>query len=39
MSDTWRKYQVEAESVADFLDRYYKPDRYTDSTSSAATIL
>jgi hypothetical protein len=27
--DNFRKYQVQADSVADFLNRYYRPDRMT----------
>jgi len=28
LCELYRKYQVKAESLDDFLDRYYKPDRY-----------
>jgi hypothetical protein len=35
----WRKYAVDAESVKDFLDRYYKPDRYTGRGEEYAAAL
>ena len=29
--ESFKKYQVEAESVADFIARYYRPERITDT--------
>jgi hypothetical protein len=37
--DAWRKYQVPAESVADFLARYYRADRYTGRGEDYAAVL
>lgn len=42
MSDLYKKmrdYQVEAKSVVDFLDRYYKPERYTGRGEEYAAAL
>lgn len=36
---SFRRYQVPASSVKDFLDRYYKPDRYTGRGDSYAASL
>ncbi len=35
----FKNYRVEAESVEDFLHRYYKPDRYTGRGLEYAAIL
>jgi hypothetical protein len=35
----FRKYKVEASSVADFLSRYYKPERYTGRGPEYAAVL
>jgi len=35
----WRKYAVEADSVEDYLDRYYKPERYTGRGEEYAAAL
>lgn len=38
--ESFREYAVQADSVADFLERYYKPDRYHGrGEESAARLL
>lgn len=37
--EMWRPYQVQATSVADFLERYYKPDRYHGRGEEYAVVL
>jgi len=39
LKDLWRKYQVEADSVEDFLARYYKVSRYTARGEEYAAAL
>ena len=40
LGESFRKNRVKAKSVADFLDRYYKPDRYRGRGAEyAATLL
>ena len=39
MFESWKKYQVKADSVEDFLHRYYKPIRYTGRGADYAAIL
>ena len=34
-----KKYKVEADSVEDFLNKYYKPERYTDRGEEYAQYL
>ena len=37
--ESFKKYQVEAKSVEDFLQKFYKPQRYTGRGLDYATIL
>lgn len=37
--DAYKKYAVEADSVADFLARWYKPNRYTGRGAEYAAAL
>ena len=38
-SIAWRKYQVQATSIEDFMLRYYKPDRYHGRGADYAAVL
>ena len=37
--DLFKKYEVKAEGIADFLAKYYKPDRYTGRGDEYANAL
>jgi len=39
MKDTFRKYAVSAQSIEDFMTRYYKRDRYTGRGDDYAASL